>query len=65
MRVIIAAAMAIALAGCTAGASFQARPISTGGGPNALKRTPCAGNCGEVKQTPGLPDFLQETKVAA
>jgi hypothetical protein len=66
MRILVAAAMFAALAGCTTGsASFQPRPISTGGGANSLKRTPCAGPCGAVKQKAGLPEFLQTMKVEA
>lgn len=63
MRVILAAAVLSLLAGCTSTSSFQSHPVSTGGNPNALKRTPCA--CKELNQKAGLPDFLAESAKAA
>lgn len=63
MRVIYAAALLSLLAGCTANSSFQAHPNSIGGGPNGLKRTPCA--CKELDQKQGLPDYLHSTEQAS
>lgn len=58
MRVILIAAAVVALAGCSSQGQFTPRPVGIGGSPNALKRTPCAGGCGEVKQKPGMPAHL-------
>lgn len=66
MRVIVAAALFAMLGGCAStGSSFQPLPVQTGGGPNNLRRAPCA--CNKIKQLPGLPEFLRapEVKVAA
>jgi hypothetical protein len=60
MRVIIAAfVLATTLAGCTSSSQFTPSPAGISGKPNGLRRTPCAGGCGEVRQHPGLPGFLK------
>ena len=61
MRLVFAAAALSLLAGCASGGSFQSSPVSVGGGPNALKRTPCA--CLEKQQPAGLPKFLGNSKI--
>lgn len=62
MRFLIAVAAMTMLAGCaTSGSQFQSRAVGVGGGPNHLKRTPCA--CVQVDQPAGLPDFLIDSTV--
>lgn len=56
MRLVIASAAFVLLAGCATGSEFQTRPVGIGENPNALKRTPCA--CLEQPQPFGLPGFL-------
>jgi type IV pilus biogenesis protein CpaD/CtpE len=55
MRVLLAAAALTLLSGC-ASTDSQSRPASIGGGPNNLRRAPCA--CLEIKQDQRLPAFL-------
>ena len=38
-------------------------PVGVGGGPDQLKRTPCA--CAEIPQKAGLPEFLDGEKQPA
>jgi hypothetical protein len=57
MRILIAAIALAGLSACSTGSTFTSRPVSVGGGPNKLKRTPCAG-CDKKTQPPGLPQFL-------
>lgn len=51
--------LASALGGCASTGSsgnFQAAPVGVGGGPDRLKRTPCA--CLKLRNKPGLPSHL-------
>lgn len=64
MRIIIAVIALAGLSACSTGASFSPRPVSVGGGPNKLKRTPCAG-CDKKTQPPGLPQFLLASVASA
>ncbi len=66
MRVFIAAiVLASTLAGCsTTGSKFTPSPAGISGKPNGLRRTPCAGGCGEVIQKKGLPEFLRTDRAA-
>lgn len=62
--IILLAATALALQGCSTAGKFQPMPAGIGGSPNQLKRTPCAGGCGEVRQKNGLPEFLRDRKAS-
>lgn len=60
MRIVLAAAAMAILGGCAAGSgNVQQKPASIGGGPNQLRRAPCA--CVLVPNKPGLPSHLQST----
>jgi hypothetical protein len=64
MRVFIAViALATTLSGCATGAQFTPSPVGVNGKPNGLRRTPCAGGCGEIRQKSGLPAFLKQAHV--
>ncbi len=58
MRPALAALSLALLSGCATTGNFQDSAVGVGGGPNKLKRTPCA--CLEKRQPEGLPSFLQE-----
>lgn len=58
MRTVSAVVALALLSGCTATGNFQDAAVGVGGGPNKLKRTPCA--CIQKDQPSGLPDFLQD-----
>lgn len=61
MRILIAALALAGLSACSTASTFTARPVTVGGGPNKLKRTPCA--CLIKEQAPGLPAFLSADAV--
>lgn len=64
-KFLLAAAVLSALpmlSGCAVFRPVQGKtqfsmPVGVGGGPDQLKRTPCA--CAEIPQKPGLPNFLE------
>ncbi|AXK43779.1 hypothetical protein [Erythrobacter aureus] len=56
MRPVLAVCALALLTGCTTAGNFQDSAVGVGGGPNKLKRTPCA--CIQKDQPSGLPDFL-------
>lgn len=51
MRVVLAAMAIATLSGCATNGGTQPKPAHIGGGPNQLRRAPCA--CVQIQQLPG------------
>lgn len=59
-KTLVLASLAAALSGCVTSndGNFQAAPVGVGGGPDRLKRTPCA--CVELPNRSDIPAHLRE-----